>query len=459
MLRKCYIIAFYRKISYNKATEKAVCRRNQSAGRPLFILAAGQGRPKILYAEEKERMMERKRRIAMFTVAPAIIFLITYYIYYLQASVPGGGDIVKHMNAALSLDMVLKISDCGWHFVCWLFYVCLPIPIEEAASLATASFNAFTAVLVIWIIDRYYGKNMKRVVFPTVITLVSLLVGPLYLRFYNPNYYLGQGSPNIWHNPTSVAVRPFMLWVTVLTMDYWSCDKEERVSVGKRTMKKTTAYELGLGVLLFISTLVKPSFLMVYCPVCGIVILYRLIKRKGKGFWELVKQNLYFLPSLAVFLWQYIKIFIFGGATGSNAGIEIAFFKVARLYAPSVLFSLILKMAFPILVIVIWRKKIFKDKLFQMVFGMALMGLAITWTLAETGDRAKHGNFGWSNILASSFLWIFCVIFYAREWDEEKETIMENTMRKVKYAVPAVILLWHLVAGLYSMTTYMREFT
>ena len=406
----------------------------------------------------EERVLKGKKRAALYIVAPAIIFMITYYVVYLQASVPDNGDIVKHMRKALSLDQVLSISDCGWHFVCWLFHVCLPFRIEVAASVATASFNALTAIVVLWIQERYFDRTTQSVPLMTAVTLVCLLVGPLYLRFYNPNYYLGQGSPNVWHNPTTLAVRPFMLLIGVKTLDYWDCGEEETVTLAGRPVKKTLALELLLTAALFVSTLMKPSFLMVYCPVCAVVILYRLVKSRGRLFGKLVLQNLYFLPSLTLFLWQYIKIFIFGGSGSGDSGIEIAFFKVARLHAPSVAVSLLLKMAFPFLVILIWRKKIFKDKLFQLVFAQALVGLAITWTFAETGRRLTHGNFGWGNILASSFLWIFCVIFYARELSAQKGEFAADWKLKWKYGVPGVLLLWHLIAGVSTLTTYMHEF-
>lgn len=395
--------------------------------------------------------MERKRKIALYTIAPTIIFIISFIMFCAQGMLPEKSDMVTHMKYALSLTEVMTLSHNGWHFVCWLFYACLPISIEVAAGMSTAVFNAFTAVLVIWLIDKYFKDVLNNVAVATVTAVTTLVVGPLYLRFYNSHYYLGQGSPNVWHNPTTIAVRPFMILITVLTVEYWSCEKEERISLGRHNMKKKTAYQWVLLILLLISTVIKPSYLMVYLPVCGIRALFQLCKARGRNFISLICSHLYFLPSLVVFLWQYIKIYLLGGAASGEAGetgIAIAFFKVARLYASSVTVSLILKMAFPLLVVIIWRKILFKDKLFQLVFAQFLAGLAITWTFTETGKRARHGNFGWGNILAASFLWIFCVIFYVKEVLENKDKIAEDTVMKVKYGIPAIVLLWHLLAGI-----------
>lgn len=394
--------------------------------------------------------MEKKRKIALYTIAPIIIFILSYMMFYKEACLPNKSDMLTHMKYAMSFDRVMSLTHNGWHFVCWLFYACLPITIEAAAGLSTAAFNTLTAILTIWLIDKYFKDQLPGITIPTVTTVAALLVGPLYLRFYNARYYLGQGSPNIWHNPTTVAARPFMILITVLTVEFWACDKEERVSFGKLCMKKTTAYQWIMMLLLLFSTMIKPSYLMVYLPVCGIVALVKLFMEKWRNFIPLVLEHLYFIPAMIVFLWQYIKIYLLGGPSGNvgESGIAIAFFKVARLYAPSVTVSLFLKMAFPILVVILWRKVIFKHKLFPLVFAQFLSGLVITWTFTETGKRAKHGNFGWGNMLAASYLWIFCLIFYVRELVKEKDKIKEDTTLKVKYGIPAIFLLWHLLAGI-----------
>ena len=100
-----------------------------------------------------------------------------------------------------------------------------------------------------------------------------------------------------------------------------------------------------------------------------------------------------------------------------------------------------------LLVIIIWRKELFKSELFRLVIMEFLFGLAITWTFTETGPRANHGNFGWGNILGSSMLWIVCTVFYWDRLMKDGKTGLKQIM-KAKYAVPAVFLLWHVAAGI-----------
>ena len=65
----------------------------------------------------------------------------------------------------------------------------------------------------------------------------------------------------------------------------------------------------------------------------------------------------------------------------------------------------------------------------------------------ETVKRASHGNFCWGNILASSMVWIFCVVFYVRELTQNREAIGKSVGLKIKFGVPGAVLLWHFLAG------------
>lgn len=392
-----------------------------------------------------------RRKLGLYFLVAVMMFILTYLAFYVQATKPDGSDTTVHMATALSFDRVLQESHCGWHLICWLFYVCLPITIEEAAAASTAAFNAVTALLILWMGDAYLCRNRRGKDWPWAVAVsaaVSMLVGPLYLRFYNPRYYLGQGTPNTWHNPTTTAVRPFMLLITVLTVGYWDCPEDVRVTVMGKSMKKTTVYELALGGLLLYSTITKPSYLMIYLPVCGVRALVLLARGRGKGFWRLVARHLYFVPSLCVLAYQYLSIYFTPSAEEDSSQVVIALFRVARMHAPSVLISLFLRMAFPFLVIVIWRKVIFRERYFPLIFGQYLTGLFISWTFAETGRRATHGNFGWGNVLGSSFLWIFCLFFFVKQFLEEKEQIAKSRSLRVKYGALFLLLAWHLAGGI-----------
>ena len=400
-----------------------------------------------------ENVRVRRFKRAVYIAAPLFIFIVTYIMVMKEARLEKASDVVAHMKKCLSLEEVMSVSDNGWHIICYLIYELMPVSIETAASITSALFNAFEAVIIVWLANFMLKPDYRRSESFWLVSFISassLLVGPLYLRFFNPRYYYGQSSPNPWHSPTTTAVKPFALLISIVTAFYWQCDPGEVVKVGKRQMKKTTVYQIWLAVLLLVSTLIKPSILTIYFPLCFFAALIKLIRQKGHGFFKLIGQHLYFLPSAALFLVQYLKIYVMKGSASAETtgGIEIALFKVAKMASPCFPVSVILRMAFPFAVVIIWRKTVFKDKLFNICFWQYILGLLVFWTFAETGTRASHGNFGWGNVIGSSLLWIWCVIYFFKRWREEKPGEQKGAAIKLKFAVPAFLLGLHLCDGI-----------
>ncbi len=392
-------------------------------------------------------------RACAYVLTAAAVWLITYRMTLKQATVSFNSDVVLHMKHAVSLDHVLAITHNGWHFICWLFHALLPMDIYHAAAASTAAFNALTGILVLVMIDRIVKikyDSLLPAVQSSAVAVMALMVGPLYMRFYNERYYLGQGTPNTWHNPTTTGVRPFLLLVTILTVDYFSDQDSRTICVGGKNINRTLFYQIVLGILLAFGTLIKPSLPMVYLPACFILAVASLIKERGKNFFTLLVRYLYILPAILIMGWQYLSIFLGGNPrSASGPGFAIDFFYTARLFASSVVLSLIMRMAFPFLIIVLWRKEIFKDKMFRLIGLEYLAGLLITWTFRETGRRINHGNFGWGNVIACSALWIFCLCFFYRKTAENREKLKEKGSLglKCRFFIPLLLLAWHLIAG------------
>ena len=404
--------------------------------------------------EQKTGENERISRIrrAVYIAAPLFIFIITYILVLKETGLEKNSDVASHMRKCLSFEEMMSVSHNGWHIVCYLLYEMLPIPIETAASIASALFNAFACVLTIWLCEHMMKPDYSRKESFWLVSFLSasaLIIGPLYLRFYNPRYYVGQSSPNPWHSPTTMGVRPFALLITILTAFLWDCGEEETTKAFGRVLKRKTVLQIWLGILLLAATLIKPSILTIYLPVCGVRALICLVKGKGRNLLTLIRDHLYFLPSAALFLFQFMKIYIIGGTASAKTteGIEIALFKVTNMAAPFFPVSVVLRMAFPFAVIIIWRKIVFKDTMFKISFWQYVAGMLVFWIFAEKGSRASHGNFGWGNVIASSVLWIWCLIFFVRQWKSEGPAKESSAGTKAKFIVPACLFFWHLAAG------------
>lgn len=384
--------------------------------------------------------MSKKRDLTIVLIMGVITFIISYLFTFRNLS-----DFNIHMETAKTFHTVVNCSHAGWHFVTWLCYVMLPLSnINVAAALSSALFEMLMTYIVLVVIRKYL-PGMK---YDRLICFLVLMVGPIYLRFYNPEYYLGQGTPNIWHNPTTNAVRPIGLLILLLTFDYWK--KLWNAKKSELTTKELVIEQIELGVLLGISVIIKPSFAMVYMPACAIVLLIKLVRDRFKSLPQLVMQHLFLLVPALIILLQYIKIYLFGGTNSStDSGVAISLFASMKIYAPNVFLSQIFRISFPILIIILWNKKFFKDKACAFCSLLYLVGFAEAALLTETGARATHGNFGWGSQLAATFLWIASVCFWLREMqvDMKNETIKKGSV-KMKYIVTSLLLLWHAIAGI-----------
>ena len=143
---------------------------------------------------------------------------------------------------------------------------------------------------------------------------------------FNPFYYLGQGSPNIWHNPTNIAVKGFAVLCFGLVI---------YILESAKTDKELLWTYIILSVLLVLSALAKPSFFQGIVPGLGLYFIFALI---AKGFKTQIKRFLLialsFVPSACVIGFQFVCSFFIQGNIGEGNGIGIEFGRVLHNWSP-----------------------------------------------------------------------------------------------------------------------------
>lgn len=146
-----------------------------------------------------------------------------------------------------------------WHLLTYLVVSVFRCRVEIAAGIVSGLLIVATYVIAFCAIRRAVpGLESHEA---AGLDLVLHLAGPIYAWFFNKTPYLGQGSPNIWHNPTSIAVRPIALLVFVLVSSMVIKARSEDFEHG---IPAGTAVLTGL--LLILSCLAKPSFVQVFIP-------------------------------------------------------------------------------------------------------------------------------------------------------------------------------------------------
>lgn len=372
---------------------------------------------------EKRLEMKDIERCLLGTV---LIYIVTYLAVSRNGEL--SFDFIVHTDWARQLGdgevtirefLINRSSYPLWHIVTDILYKFVGLNENEAAATSTALFNCFTywSVNYAWII---YVK-VKKIKLRSNIWLWSFLLmimGPLYMPRYTKFYYLGQGSGNIWHNPTNMAVKG----IAVLTFML--------IAFLVENVNNTRKTYFLLSILLVISVLEKPSFLQGIIPGLGLYIIImfvvrRKIKEYAAEYTNFLKIISAFVPAVLIVLLQFYAAF-FGGERSGGVGISYGY--VLHNYSFNLFHSFLLAFAFPIVVLIIDFKNMIKDIFFQIACCYEFSAWLESVMIYEKGVRALNGNWLWASYLSMFMVWMISVIRFCCYIESEEKRTLKKTI-------------------------------
>ncbi len=385
--------------------------------------------------------IEKKKRgdIGWAVIAASIMILFTFG--FLTALV--GLDYNPHEDIALELTLRDPITlfkehpEPLWHIMTKIVHKILQCKIEVAAGVVSGLCIVMTYVIAYFAIRKEVpGLKSSEI---AALDFVLNVVSAIYVPFFNKYPYLGQGSPNIWHNPTSIAVKPFALFAFVLfsdmVMESRKSDFEKNIPLGKA---------IAAAILLILTCLAKPCFVQVFYPAIFTLMVLWLIMYKGKNFKTALQLFLVCLPSLIVMIMQLVIAFYTSG--GESEGIAIMPFVVAGARTPSILISTILLLAFPVVMLVLAAIRKSLNWGDALGWFMVLWGLIWRLFLVEKGERLYHGNFSWGYMLAVFLGFYTAVKNYLKLYFRDQ---MTGNKRGFGFILATFVLALHFISGLY----------
>lgn len=322
-----------------------------------------------------------------------------------------------------------------WHILTWLAMKVFGCGGRLAAAVVTGGCVVGTWSCAALYFFKRYRREEKDIAWAACVFL--MLVMPIWISFLHPTLTVGQGGPNVLHNPTNImvkllAVPCFLLYAAVMD------------GIGKEPTSRIGVFKfVTMSLLVVLSALSKPSFVQMFIPAMLILAVLKLVKYKTAAIRPIVAVGISFVPVLFLIALQTRASFYGGG----GSGIAISFLKVWRYYSPNCFVSIMRAILFP-LIVLLWgirgRSISTTDALAWIMYGVALAECAL---LMEKGDRWWHGNFFWANHLAQFFIWFVSIerfIFLAREY-VKKAGGLES---KLWFCCGAVAGLLHLASGL-----------
>lgn len=323
----------------------------------------------------------------------------------------------------LGLLMVTAVSFCFFSLLFVMnIYTDIQGHIEQIQAMAKGELirGNFLYYLIVWLLALGQSKSVYLAI-SSIIVLTFAVVSKYQITFHylkkqaaaawlalflifafslpGPDFfYRGQIPPNIWHNSTTIFLMPFALLLFIQSESYLL--KGSIQSLG------------GFMLLIALNVFIKPSFFFCLGVILPLFALFHFgIK---KAFIDLA------LPIglgwLLVIL-QYILTYYLDPSTTdsvSGAGVQIAPLLVWRANSSMIWLSLLASLVFPlgVLALRLWRKgQVAADGNSPLWFSWALLGFGILIYIfvAETGERALHGNFAWQNIVCMYMLFLVSV--------------------------------------------------
>ena len=326
-------------------------------------------------------------------------FLVTYHLLHdlEDMDLHTHLSIAKGMGGREALLLLLTGNERIWHTCVKILIRLGKIEDIYAACIVTAGSVVLTYGVACGLLRRAL-RQVDPVILP-IAAFVLCLVGPLYVPWYNERIYVGQGSPNVWHSPTQLMVRPFALlafWLTVRI--YQRLRDGSGQSKAFQSWKEAAAYTI----LLAVTVVAKPCYFQGAVPALGILMVVDLIRSRGKALPFCLKVSAAHIPAALLTVMRFFSAFYLSQRSG---GVEFAFLDVWRHNSESILMSILLLCAFPIFVMIMDRKRFFSRLEGQFALAMLVVNGLIKACLAEGGERRYHGNFGWGWMLSAMLLW------------------------------------------------------
>lgn len=351
------------------------------------------------------------------------VFSLSFYLFYLENKLPN--DIYLHIKDIPSYIKNLKnTAEFGFELSIYLLSKITSLSYTTVALNFLALVVTFLAYLKLRLIKQRFSNVQSAYFFTSCLMLVSCI----YLPFYNYNLYLGQGSPNVWHNPTLLLVKIFAFIITPLAAEF--------------CLQKNPKILIIIAGLLLISLIYKPNFGLIFIPAWGAYLAIHQNKNWRLLFYTLLA----IFPSLLFLLFEKYEVTHLSAML--NESFVLAPFKVLHHYVPNLLVSFLLATAFPFAMLVFRFKQVIQNHYLQLCWLMLIFGYTELALFAETGSQMYAGNFGWGYLIALDLLFVFSFIELLN-WLNNSE--LKNRLESTTLGFVCVLFSLHLTSGIYYL--------
>ena len=382
--------------------------------------------------------------LAAFCLALAVFLCYKWWKVFL-----GVCTGVIYSDVPLHIELALGHNDYGLSsLLIQLFYLGGEAFAQRALALSL-TVNNLMGLFTVAMLVRFLLPRLSRLEAFLAAELAALC-GPWLIPGYQMGVYLNAYNGNLYHNMTVLFSRTL---IPVSFICFFRCWSARHGCIPRKDW-------WGFAVSFFIVTAFKPNFAFAFLPVLAVLLLWDLIRYKGKYFKNEFLLGCAVLPAGFLCVWQYLVLFnnSFGQSAtemlqeldedfvDTSSGIALRLLWGAELAAVLVMYlrSLLL----PVYTLALQGRREKERRrigLFLVVEAVALLEATV---LVETGYRANHGNFDWGGLALYPAVFALSIGLLIRMLQEMK---LRKPLDVFKCLVGLGLLLGHLMVGLYFL--------
>ncbi len=292
------------------------------------------------------------------------------------------------------------------------------------AVLVQVMVEILTVLIIYWWFGRSQSdRNWLRAIWAVSLTVVAPV---MVFVFWDKLFYLGYIGLAIYHNPTIRLLQPVALLSFLCALRVFT------------PFPNSWKVVLSSMLLVILSALIKPNYLLCILPALGVVVVIRLFWRKPVD-WRLLMAG-FFVPAVLILLLQLWITYLLPG-NGNNS---IAFSPLGVMggFSSYLLPKFFLSILFPLAVLIFNFRRVIRDNTLVLAWVGFMVSVPQMYLLAELGNRFGNGNFLWG---AQVMLFILFVASARFLWREKLATCVFSGWED---KVVLIIYAAHFLAGI-----------
>lgn len=253
-------------------------------------------------------------------------------------------------------------------------------------------------VLGIWAARRLLGELIGRSCRGLALLALACCMAAPFCPGLDGEIFRGSFGGALYFNVTYSEMRAFAF---LALADFLPLYRQWETGVPPVRWLRTTLW-------IFLATTCKASFVFVFAPVLLMMLVWDLVRTRGRNLKREIQLGCMVLPSVAACLVEASVLF-------SDAGSGLAFAPLLEMsyWSEHYLFDVVRTYLFPLTVLVCFGRRLLREQSYRIFWGLGGMAVAQALLLADV-SRAAAGNMSWGACFATVLLYLVSVASLVR---------------------------------------------